>query len=114
MIVQLENKLENSAIPFFMNFPFCYAHPNTEIQFNSLSYNFLPHGGETYFLKNLPSNLGAYLALTCETLNSKDLMDLNLVFDVGVIDEDQIKTLKHFTHTEEIFSTFYEAYKSEH
>lgn len=97
-----------------MNFPFCYAHPNTRITFNSLEYNLLPHGGETYFLKNLPPNLGLYLALTRESLNSKDMLDLGLVFDIAEFDEEQIELLKHFTHTEPMFSTFDECYQPEY
>lgn len=52
--------------------------------------------------------------MTCETLNAKDLLDLNLVHGLAEIEEEQIATLNHFTHSEEMFPTFQECYKNTH
>lgn len=48
----------------------------------------------------MPNNIGKYLALTCDTLNSKDMYDLNLIYKIADINEDEIEWLKNFTHSE--------------
>jgi len=42
--------LTNSAIPSFLSLTFAYSRGNTQVKFNSVDYNFIPHAGESFYL----------------------------------------------------------------
>ena len=73
IIQETEGLLTNSAIPAFLSLTFNYSRGNTTAAFNSIDFNFIPHGGETYYLSQMPHELGFYFALTGNELDSSDL-----------------------------------------
>jgi len=102
IILETEGLLTNSAIPAFLSLTFAYSRGDTKVRFNSVDYNFIPHSGESYFLSQMPYEIGFYYALTGDDLGTYDLTKLGLLKGVSRYEDNEEK-LKIFSESESGF-----------
>ena len=50
-LLQTEGIISNSAIGSYGLLPFAFSKGNTILSFNSIDFNFIPHGGELFFVE---------------------------------------------------------------
>ena len=105
-LVQLDGVLTNSAIGAFGTLPFSYSNGNSSFHFNSVDFNFIPHGGESFMLKNLPFEKGIFLALTGGKLTTKDLLDYEFLKGLMDFGDENLEILKHHTKSDALFNSF--------
>ena len=105
-IIQLDGILANSAIGAYGTLPFSFSNGKTIFHFNSINFNFIPHGGELFVLKSLPNELGSFLALTGGKLTTKDLLKYGFLKDLMDFEDDNIEILKKITKSDALFNKF--------
>ena len=96
LIVSLEGKLKNSAIPVYGNLPLVYLKGDVTMEFNSISYNCVPHCGESYMLSRMPHEIGLYIALTGKALEEGDILNF------GIAKERKVFTKADFWRLSEL------------
>ena len=59
---------------------------SSSLAFNDVSKGFIPIAGGSHRLAQFPSEIGMYMALTCESMNLEEMMSLNVAH--GYVDNE--------------------------
>ena len=111
LIVSINGKVKNSAIPVYSNIPLSYLRNDVEFHFNSIDFNSVLHCGESHMLSKLPNELGTYIALTGSTLTEGDILKLNMVEEKREFSQEDFFKLSELTKQAFDFIDFDNAYE---